>query len=149
VTYGPLWILAGALVGALGAIGAQIVNDHLTRARELERLRFSTFESLRRQFMGDTRLQGIDNKKEPLTDEEIDYYLGFFDLVGLYWERGFVELEFVDEVMGDSIMLAYDSDEIRKSIYEVRAGMKDDTYFDHFQEIAVELKKKQQSRLRS
>ena len=49
----------------------------------------------------------------------------------------------MDEVLGDSIMIAYESDKIMKAIYEVRAGMKDKTYFEHFEELAKELKKLQ------
>ena len=90
--YGPIWIILGAGVGATGAIVAQIVNHRLTRKRDLERLRLETFETFRRQFMDDKRLHDIDNKEEPLTDQEIDYYLGFFDVLALYWKRGFVEL---------------------------------------------------------
>ena len=145
--YGPIWIILGAGVGAAGAILAQIVNHRLTRKRDLERLRLETFETFRRQFMEDKRLHDIDNKEGPLTDQEIDYYLGFFDVLALYWKRGFVELALVDEVLGDSIMIAYDSEKIMKSIYEVRAGMKDKTYFEHFEELAKELKKLQKRRI--
>jgi hypothetical protein len=147
--YGPVWIILSACVGATSAIVAQIVNDRLTRKRDLEHLRLQTFETFRRQFMDDKRLQGIDNKDEPLTDDEVDYYLGFFDVLALYWKRGFVEIALVDEVLGDSIIIAYDSDKIMKSIYEVRAGMKDKTYFEHFEELAKELKKMQRSRVES
>jgi hypothetical protein len=146
---GPVWIILSAGVGAASAIFAQVINDRLTRKRDLEHLRLMTFETFRRQFMDDKRLHDIDNKEEPLTDQEIDYYLGFFDVVGLYWELGFVDIRLVDEVLGDSIMIAYDSDKIMKSIYEVRAGMRDKTYFEHFEDLAKELKKIQKSRIDS
>jgi hypothetical protein len=97
---GPAWVILGALVGAAGAIVAQIVNDRLSKGRERERLRVESFENFRREFTGDKELQRIDQKDEPLTDEEIDYYLGFFEEIGIYVERDLVDVDLVDEIMG-------------------------------------------------
>jgi hypothetical protein len=145
--YGPGWILLGACVGAGGAVAAQFVNNLLTRKREQERLKLTTFDLFRRQFMEDKRLHGIENKEEKLSVEEMDYYLRFFDVIGLYWKKDLLDIDLVDEVFGDSVMLVYDDEKIRKSIYEERGRMKDPTYFENLEKLAIELSRKKKSRL--
>jgi hypothetical protein len=99
-----------------------LVNDLLTRKRERERLKLATFDLFRRQFMEDKRLHGIENKDEKLSAEEMEYYLRFLDVIGLYWKQDLLDTGLVDEVFGDSVMLVYDDDKTRESMYEECGG---------------------------
>jgi hypothetical protein len=146
MSYGPGWIILGALVGAAGAIVAQIVNNWFTKGREHARLKIESFERFRREFTEDENLRRIDHKKEPLTDEEIDDYIGFFEEVGLYYDRDLVDVDLVDEIMGNSITDAYDDQHIRESIYKTRAAERDNTYFIYFEQLAQELLRRKRER---
>src|SRR5271169_1316357 len=79
--------LVGAIVGASAAITAQFVSHRLASKRELIRFQIQSFERFRREFSEDENLRQISIKKEPLTDDEIDDYLGFFEEIGLYFHR--------------------------------------------------------------
>ncbi len=106
--------LVGAIVGAATAIAAQFLGDRLATKRELLRFQIQSFERFRREFSEDENLRQISIKKEPLTDDEIDDYLGFFEEIGLYFHRNLVDVELVDEILGDSIIDAWEDQHIRK-----------------------------------
>jgi len=80
----------------------------------------------------DPNLRRISVKKEPLTDDEIDEYMGFFEETGLYFARDLVDIELVDEILGDAIIDAWDYEDIRKSIGSIRGGEDDPSYFRYF-----------------
>jgi hypothetical protein len=80
------------------------------------RLKIESFERVENLLK--TNLRRIDNKKEPLTDEEIDDYIGFFEEVGLYHHGDLVDIDLVNEILGDSITTAYDDSHIRESILQ-------------------------------
>ncbi len=75
-------------------------------------------------------------KEEPLTDDEIDDYVGFFEEIGIYFARDLVDIELVDEILGDYITEAWGDEEIRKSIFASRGGEDDSTYFKYFEVLA-------------
>lgn len=81
----------GGLVGALGAVSAQLVAHFLTRRRDENRFRIESFERLRREYDADEELRRISQKNDPLTDRETERILGFFEEVGLYWERNLID----------------------------------------------------------
>jgi len=93
-------LLASALVGAFGAIAAQIVAQLLARGREGRRFALESFQRFRSEFDEDAELRRIDAKEESLTDEETERILGFFEEVGLYADKGLVDEEMVDEILG-------------------------------------------------
>jgi hypothetical protein len=128
--------LVGAIVGAAAAITAQFVGHRLATKRELLRFQIQSFERFRREFSEDENLRQISIKKEPLTDDEIDDYLGFFEEIGLYFHRNLVDVELVDEILGDSIMDAWEDEHIRKAIGSVRGAEDDPTYFRYFERLA-------------
>ena len=131
--------LVGAIVGALTAIAAQFVGHHLATKRELLRFQIQSFERFRREFSEDENLREISIKKEPLTDDEIDDYLGFFEEIGLYFHRDLVDVELVDEILGDSIIGAWEDENLRKAIGSIRGAEDDPTYFRYFEQLAKHL----------
>jgi hypothetical protein len=117
----------------------------LTSGRERRRFKIEAFERFRREFSEDEELRRISVKKEPLTDDEIDDYVGFFEEIGLYFERDLVDVELVDEILGDAIIDAYEDDQIMKSVGAVRGEERDSAYFEHFEALAkylIERKKR-------
>ena len=70
--------LVGAVVGATAAIVAQFLANRLAFKRGLLRFQIQSFERFRTEFTEDENLRRISIKKEPLSDDEIDDYLGFF-----------------------------------------------------------------------
>ncbi len=75
--------LVGAIVGSTAAILAQFVGNRLATKRELLRFQIQAFERFRSEFTEDKNLRRISIKKEPLSDDEIDDYLGFFEEIGV------------------------------------------------------------------
>src|ERR1700691_2332342 len=131
--------LVGAMVGAAAAITAQFVSHRLATRRKLLRFKIHSFERFRREFSEDENLRQISIKKEPLTDDEIDDYLGFFEEIGLYFHRDLVDVELVDEILGYSIIYAWEDENIRKAIGSVRGAEDDPTYFRYFEQLAKHL----------
>jgi hypothetical protein len=139
----PYYVLAsaaiGGFVGAVGAISAQIVGHFLTRRRDEKRFRIESFERLRREHDADEELRRISQKDEPLTDSETERILGFFEEVGLYWERNLIDRELVDEILGDEIIDCFEDDAIMKYVGSVRGEERDPTYWEYFERLAREI----------
>ncbi len=131
--------LGGALVGASAALASQFLAHHLTERRERKRFQVQSFERFRREFSEDDNLKRISLKDEPLTDDEIDDYIGFFEEIGIYYKRGLVDIELVDEILGNYITDAWEDEDVRKSIFASRGGEDDSTYFKYFEELARHL----------
>jgi hypothetical protein len=88
----------------------------LARKRDDKRFQIQSFERFRREFTENENLYSISVKKEPLSEDEIDEYLGFFEEIGLYFARDLVDIELVDEILGDSITAAWEDENIRKAV---------------------------------
>jgi hypothetical protein len=148
-TYGPAWIILAALVGALGGLAAQFVANRLTRGRELTRFRIDSFERFRSELWEDADLKVIrrNHTKEPLTNEQKQDYLGFWEEVGIYDSKGIVDEELLDEILGDYILDCYNDSEIRKYIAEIRVAERDDTYYEFFERLARKLIQKRSARV--
>ena len=143
--------LVGALIGAATALASQFLAHQLAERRERRRFQIESFERFRTEFSEDENLRRISVKKEPLTEDEIDEYLGFFEEIGLYFSRGLVDIELVDEILGDSIIAAWEDDHIRTSVGAIRGGEDDPTYFLYFERLAkhlLELRKSRKERER-
>jgi hypothetical protein len=134
--------IIGGLLGASGALLSQLLAHRLNRRRELERFAIQSFERFRTELSQDSELRriGLKHADEPLTEEEMQDYLGFFEEVGLYAERGLVDLELVDEIMGDFVLDCYNDDEMMKFVGGVRGEARDPTYFLYFEKLAQRLK---------
>jgi hypothetical protein len=114
-----------------------LLAHHLAEKRERKRFQIQAFERFRREFTEDPRLREISEKDEKdLTDGEIDDYIGFFEEVGLYFHRGLVDFELVDEILGDWIIDAWKEPKIREAVGAIRGGEDDPTYFKHFELLA-------------
>src|SRR5260370_36408667 len=94
-TASPGWIILAAVVGVAGALISQFVANWLTRGRELRRFRIESFERFRSELSEDEKLKAISNKhtKEPLTDDEKQDYLGFWEEVGIYHANQMIDEE--------------------------------------------------------
>jgi hypothetical protein len=129
----------GGLVGALGAISAQVVAHQLTRRREQRWFQIESFERLRQEYHSDTELRMISRKVEPLTEHETERLLGFFEQVGSYWQRKFIDRELVDEILGDDIVKCFQAEAIAKYMNAVRAERGAGNYTTCFERMAREL----------
>jgi hypothetical protein len=121
----------------------------LADRRERKRFQIQSFERFRRELTEDENLRRIGSKKEPLTDSEIDDYLGFFEEVGIYFAWDLVDVRLVDEIMGDEIVNAWNDYHIRESIGAIRAAEDDPTYFKYFEQLARHLKRLKEKRVGS
>ena len=86
-------------------------------------------------------------RKRYLTDDEIDDYLGFFEEIGLYFYRNLVDMELVDETLGDSIIDAWEDEHIRRAIGAIRGAEDDPTYFRYFEQLAKFLIERRKGRI--
>ena len=148
---GPYDILysgvVGAIVGAAAALISQFLAHHLAARRERERFQIQSFERFRREFTEDLNLRRISTKKEALTDDEIDEYLGFFEEIGIYFDRHLVDVDLVDEILGDDIIYAWEDQKIREAVGAIRAGEDDPTYFTYFEKLARYLIRRRDDRV--
>jgi len=131
--------LVGAILGGTAALASQFLAHHLAERRERKRFQIQSFERFRREFSEDQNLRRISVKEGKLTDDEIDDYIGFFEEIGIYFVRGLVDIELVDEILGNYITEAWEDEEIRKSIFASRGGEDDSTYFKYFEALARHL----------
>jgi hypothetical protein len=128
-------------------VAVAIFGASFGRKRELKRFQIQSFERFRREFTEDPNLRRLSEKNEQdLTDEEIDDYVGFFEEIGLYFHRGLVDVELVDEILGDYVMDAWEEPKIREAIGAVRGGEDDPSYFKHFEALARHLLKLKKQR---
>ena len=144
--------LVGAIVGASAAILSQLLSDRLARERELGRFRVQSFERFRREFSEDTTLKAIYNKypDQRLTNKEIEDYLGFFEEIGIYAERSLVDMDLVDLILGDYIIECYEEHDIMDRVRKLRIAVGDNSYFEFFEKLAVQLvTKRNERRLRN
>ncbi len=147
----PFWLLASAVIGATAALLSQLVAHFLNRGRENHRFRIAAFEKFRAEFTDDAELRRIskkyyDDKEGELTDEEIERYIDFFEDVGLYHAKKLVDLELIDESLGDCIMDCYEDDAVRKYIYATRGEERDNSYWERFENLAKELIERREKR---
>ena len=139
--------LVGALVGAFAALASQFLAHRLAENRERKKFQVQSFERFRREFSEDENLRRISIKKGPLTEDEIDDYLGFFEEIGLYFARDLVDIELVDEILGDAITEMWEDENIRSAIGAIRGGEDDPAYFRYFERLAKHLLNMKQKRL--
>lgn len=74
-----------------------------------------------------------------MTDEEIETYVDFFEDLGFYESKGLLDLEMVDESLGDYIIDCYEDDEVMKYIGAIRGEERDSTYWEYFERLARQL----------
>ena len=87
-----------------------------------------------------------DDNESALTDDEIERYIDFFEDVGLYHAKKLIDLDMVDESLGDFIMDCYNDEAVRKYIYATRAEERDNSYWERFENLAKELIERREKR---
>jgi hypothetical protein len=67
---------------------------------------------------------------------DIHAYLRYFEMIERFIAGGIVSLDLVDEMFGSYIARAWENDEVRKYVTDVRDNRKDRRYFEHFEQLA-------------
>lgn len=142
-------ILLSAGIGSLTTLVGVFLSDFLSSRRELKRLRLEGLVRFSAAFNQDPIFQkarGKLEKGEVLDEGEIEDYIGFFEEVGLFTDRGYVDEELIDEIFGDYIIDAYQDKRIMQHVAGVRTESRDKTYFIYFERLGEKLAKKAQKR---
>ena|SRR5215475_11288473 len=71
--------------------------------------------------------------------DQINRYLGFFDDVGFYWRKGVLEVDIIDHLFGAYVIEAFEYDELRKYVSELRRTTRQETAFADFEALARNL----------
>ncbi len=77
------------------------------------------------------------------SDYQLDDYLGYFELMSWYEKKGIIDFELIDEMFGHYISLAWQNEEIKKYIDELRDSTKDPRYYKPFEDLAVKIIQKE------
>jgi len=92
---------------------------------------------------GETLYIGLDGTLDgKYTYDEINSFLGFFELLGLYHKMEVLELFYIDYLFGGVILEAYLDGDIMRYVHEIRMEGGQSTVFIEFQNIAEKLIKK-------
>lgn len=70
---------------------------------------------------------------------KINKYLGFLDDIGLYFERGALDIEVIKHMFGSYIVETYAYPEVQKYISGIRKNSKESGAFNHFENLAKKL----------
>ena len=76
-----------------------------------------------------------------MTDDERDYYLDFFEDVGLLTNRNLTDFELVDNSLGGYLLEAYNDSGMMKYVKKSRVDDNDPTDYENFEILAVRLQK--------
>lgn len=89
----------------------------------------------------DSTLKEISSKHPDarLENKEIEDYIGFFEEIGIYADRGLVDVELADLILGDYIIDCYEDRDIMDFVRSVRTEEGDNTYFEFFEKLAAQL----------
>jgi hypothetical protein len=71
--------------------------------------------------------------------DEINLYLGFFDDIGFYNEKGVLDIDVINQLFGSYIIEAYEYKEINKYIDELQKNTKQKNAFKNFRSLAKKL----------
>ena len=144
------WVL-GPLVGLLGSLlvvavslytfskELAIENKHHEVAlyRELVKEFYGNSEEYRKIRMAIERCQPLYKGWSGLFDnDQINSYLGFFEDIGFYLRRDVLSIEIIDHGFGAYIVEAYEYDELKRYIREMRETAKQSQAFKDFEFLA-------------
>lgn len=107
-----------------------------------------------REFFDKSTNQGIiiaiEEKKSILRENrgmftvyQLDGFLGYYELMSHYVARGLMDFEFIDEMFGHYISLAWQNEEIKRYIDELRSETKDPRYYKPFEDLALKIMEKE------
>lgn len=144
------WVL-GPLVGLLGSLlvvavslytfskELAIENKHHEVAlyRELVKEFYGNSEEYRKIRMAIERCQPLYKSWNGSFDnDQINSYLGFFEDIGFYLRQGVLSVEVIDHGFGAYIVEAYEYDELKRYIREMRETAKQPQSFKDFEFLA-------------
>jgi hypothetical protein len=131
----------------LGGIVGVLLTQYFEERRDIQSVQVHAFLTFEHEFLfQDPELVRIRHKfdhrkgKHPLTDEEADYYLDFFEDVGTFAKRDLVDLDLVDQLLGPDVIAAYDDADLSKYIHRCRTNVDDPGAFENFEALALRLK---------
>jgi hypothetical protein len=137
-------ILNAAIIITASLLGV-LVGAYLTSRQQMRQLQVQIFEEFDEEFgFKDPELKRIRIRfehKKPLTDDERDYYLDFFEDVGVLAKRDLIDFELVDNSLGGYLLEAYNDPSMMKYVKKSRADENDPTYYENFESLAVRLQK--------
>jgi hypothetical protein len=70
------------------------------------------------------------------SEYDLDDYLGYYELMSWYEEKGIIDFDLIDETFGHYISLAWQNKEIKEYIDELRETTKDQRYYKPFETLA-------------
>jgi hypothetical protein len=70
------------------------------------------------------------------SEYDLDDYLGYYELMSWYEEKGIIDFDLIDETFGHYISLAWQNKEIKEYIDELRETTKDQRYYKPFENLA-------------
>jgi len=73
------------------------------------------------------------------SEYDIHAYLRYFEMIERFIARGIISIDLVDEMFGSNIARAWENDEVRENVLQMRARRKDKRYFEHFEKLAKEI----------
>lgn len=82
---------------------------------------------------------------EIIDEYDLDYYLGYFELMSNFEEFKILDLEYIDSIFGHYIENAYKNQEIKNYIEELRKKY-DKEYFGSFEILAQKIIKKEEQK---
>lgn len=116
----------------------KIETIHL--ARELNRNFYTDDPAFREIRMGIEGCQKLYNKWGGKFDhDQINRYLGFFEDLGFYYKKGFLDINVIDHLFGAYIIEAYENNELRKYVDDIRNSYKQKDIHADFQALAKQL----------
>lgn len=74
------------------------------------------------------------------TEYQVDDFLGYFELMSLFEKKGAIDFESIYEMFGHYITLAWEHPEVSTYIQNLREEHQDDTYYEHFENLASRVK---------
>jgi hypothetical protein len=145
-----IWLVgaAGSLLGFLisQSIGMYQFSKNLRATREIETVHLA--RELTKEFYSEkdgeplyrdvrTTVESCDivyrSGGGHFDNDQINRYLGFFDDLGFYYRRGALDIETIDQIFGAYIVEAYEYEELRKYVADLRKNADQQVAFADFQ----------------
>jgi hypothetical protein len=138
--------ILNAAIAIVASLLGVVVGAYMTGRQQMQQLQVQTFEEFDEEFsFKDPELKRIrikfEHTKKPLTDDERDYYLDFFEDVGLLTNRNLTDFELVDNSLGGYLLEAYNDSGMMKYVKKSRVDDNDPTDYENFEILAVRLQK--------
>ena len=88
-------------------------------------------------------IKAIENRRPILkkhrgafSEDDLRGYLRYFEMIERFIATGIISFELVNEMFGVYIARAWENQEVKNYVLQIRASKKDNRYFEHFEELA-------------